>query len=166
MVKTNEPDVKQKLLELKAQGTNDIKYLLTPYLSFRAYVVFKAVHKSRRHFYGNEHECTYNQLLHQHLPFIVLRKSKGYWDLVNYIEKTLKGKYQSAAIYMRSIPGGKFDVLCRRYFKGALQDHDDPLLSEDEGFKLFYLIQNGRVVISETDPNSIDFKKEINSQIS
>src|SRR5687768_15585203 len=99
----------------KAKDTNDIKQLLLPWLSFRLYIVFKQPEKTRRHFYGDEHQCTYNQCLHGKVPNIVLRKCKGYTNLIGLVEKEFKGKYQSAAIYRCSAPGGAFDVLCRRY---------------------------------------------------
>jgi hypothetical protein len=155
----------QTITMSKAKDTNDIKPLLRHWLSFRLYIVFKSPYKTSRWLYGNEHRCTYNQCLHGKVPNIVLRKSKGYTDLIRLVEKEYKGKYQSATIYGRNAPGGPFDEVCRRYYQGTLQDKNDPLLSDDEGLTLYYSLKEGKLVISETeqkeDYSNIDFKSEI-----
>ncbi len=165
----NQTENLQELQRLQASQTNDIRILLQPWLSFRLYIVFMQKNnpkeKSRRHFYGHEHQCTYNQCVHGMIPNITLRRKKGYEALVEMVEKTYKGKYQSATIYMRSQKGGPFDVLCREYYKGGLQKKNDPLLSDDEGFILYYHSKNGKLEIIEQDPGTIDFAKEINDRL-
>lgn len=142
----------------KAKHTNNLNLLLQPWCTFRLYVVFKPPEKTRRHFYGNEHQCTYYQCLNHHVKEIVMRKKKGYEDLVNLVEKTFKGKYQTAVIYMRENGSDKFEKECRRYYKGGLELKDDPVLSDDEGFTLYFTVKNGLLVIQETDPGKEDFK--------
>ncbi|MGN6478319.1 MAG: hypothetical protein ACTHKV_13925 [Flavipsychrobacter sp.] len=132
-----------------------------PWFNFRAYVRFIGRDKKKGHFYGNEHQCTYNQCLYGNVEKIVLRKHKGYTDLINFIEQSIRGKYLSAKIYMRSEGSVKFDLLCREYYKGGLTMQQDPLLSPDEATILCYTVRNGRLEISEENPMEIDFKKEM-----
>lgn len=143
---------------IKAHATKDLKFLLLPYLSFRAYVIFTGKEKKKSHFYGNEHQCTYNQCLFGKIPHIQLRRLKGYTDLVNLIENNYKGKYLTAKIYMRDPQTGQFDILCREYFKGGLQECNDPVIDENEMRTLFYYIKKNYVIITETDPALEDFK--------
>jgi hypothetical protein len=149
----------------RAHLERDIKFLLMPWFSFRAYIRFTGRDKKRGHFYGNEHQVTYNQCLFQKVPAIQLRKSKGYNDLIRFIEQDLKGKIVSAKIYRRDAGSADFNVLCREYFKGGLnmETLNDPVLSDDEGHFLYYLVKNGRVEITEEDPSKIDFKKEVDA---
>jgi hypothetical protein len=151
----------------RAHLERDIKFLLIPWFSFRAYVQFSGRDRKKGHFYGNEHQVTYNQCLHRKVPAIVLRKEKGYTDLIHFIEHSIKGKFLSAKIYMREPGCQDFNTLCREYYKGGLNSTtlQDPQLAEDEGFNLYYQVKEGRLMILEEDPNAIDFKAEISENL-
>jgi hypothetical protein len=149
---------KEIIKQYKAMQTNNLNLILQPWCSFRLYVVFKPPAKTRRHFYGNEHQCTYNQCMNHHVKNILMRKKKGYNDLVNLVEKTYRGKYQTAVIYMREPGKDKFELECRRYYNGGLEKQNDPILSDDEGFTLYFTIKNGLLVIQETNPEDEDFR--------
>lgn len=151
---------------LRAHQTRDLKYLLIPYLTFRAYVNFGGPTRKKTHFYGNEHTCTYNQLLHGHLDKIVLCKAKGYRELVEFIEG-LKGKYISAKLYMRTEPRGKFDLLCLEWYKGSFNRHHEPVVSEDEISELYFEIVKGQIIIRETPKEQVaeDWKALVAHQL-
>lgn len=151
---------------LKAHQLRDLAFFLKPYFSFRAYINFGGPNKKRNHFYGHEHQCTYNQLLHGHCENIVLSKAKGFNDLVHFISN-LKERYVSASIYMRTEQGGPFGVLCYEWYKGALTKHYEPVLSDDEVKILYFEIVKGQVIIREKPKEeiAIDFKAEIEAAL-
>ncbi len=135
----------------KAHLHREIKSLLIPWLTFKLYIKFSDRKRTgepqkKRTFYGNEHQCTYDQCFYKKIDRIILRRHKGYNDLIHLVEHTLKGKYLSAKIYMRG-DDGNFDVLCREYFKGGLAQVNDPVLSEDEIRELYFMVQENRLII-------------------
>jgi hypothetical protein len=145
-----------------ARQQNDIKHFLKPYFSFRLYVQFKDK-TNKRHFYGNEHQCTFNQLKFAQVPHIELSRIKGYTDLINLVEVVWKAKTKTAAIYMRPEGSQSFDILCRRYYLGEIQQLNDPLLDDTNDARLlYYYFQANQLFITETNPANIDFKNEIN----
>lgn len=147
--------------DAKARLTYDIKHFLKPFFTFRLYVKFKANNK-KSHFYGNEHQCTYNQLLYGQVPNIEMSRLKGYTDLINLVENTWKHKLTSATIYMRSDGSEKFDTACREYYNGELKDINDPVIDDSNDKRtLYYYFQNYRLFITTEDPAATDFKKEI-----
>ncbi|TWI80546.1 hypothetical protein IQ13_3224 [Lacibacter cauensis] len=146
----------------EAHMKRNIKWLLQQYFSFRAYVKFKD--GKARHFYGNEHQCTYNQLQAGIYPNIRMDKEKGYTDLINLIERSYKGKYTAATIYMRN-PGEKdFNTVCRNYYKGEATEINDPVIT-DPVYTLYYIVQNGRVLVQTEDPAAHDFKNLVNQNL-
>jgi hypothetical protein len=156
----------------RAHVEREIKILLLPYLQFRLYVRYTGRDKKVGHYYGNEHQVTYNQCLFKRVPHINLYKKKGYNDLVRMIEEQLRGKYISAKLYRKSDPSKEvFDILCREYYKGELNPNtiNDPILSEDEIRILYYEVFKGRVVIQLTppeNPDDINFKQLMNDSLS
>lgn len=153
----------------KAHLTKDVKFLLLPFFSFRMYVCYNSGERKKAHYYGNEHQVTYNQLLYQKVPVITLSVKKGYMDLLQMVEHTIKGRYTSAKLYMRA-ENKQFDILCREYYKGQLNENtvNDPVLSDDEGRVLYYNIIRGQVRVYEKDPSAmieIDFKGEVSSHL-
>jgi hypothetical protein len=139
----------------RAHLERNIKLLLQPMFHFRLYVVF-SLHDGRpgpkRHFYGNEHQCTYQQLLSQKLPYIEMNKNKGYKDLVHLVEGAYYGRYISAKIYGREPGQINFDSLHRDYFRGKLLSQSDPEIPVDEQcYKLTYRIESGRVIINDRE---------------
>lgn len=149
-----------------ARLTNDLKHFLKPFFTFRVYVQFAGTRK-KRHFYGNEHQCTYNQVMHKHVPHIVMCRTKAYNDLINLVENTWRGKISSAKIFMREKDDEPFNILCREYYNGEIikDSINDPVIdSADDVRHLYYYFQNGNLFIEATDPNeSINFKKEIDN---
>lgn len=146
--------------ELEANQKGNIKYFLQPYFSFRLYVLFSS-NQRKAHFYGNEHDCTYQQLRHGNVPCIRLDKLKGYTDLLNLVERTWKGKLTKAAIYMRQPGEEKFTILCRRWYLGKLEECQDPVLDENSKQILWYSFEKNRLHILTTPPPAIDFKSEV-----
>lgn len=152
------------LRALKAHQTGDVKYLLSKWFCFRAYVLFN--NRKKFHAYGNEHAVTYNQLRYGRIQEIRLQREKGYTDLIHLLEKTWRGKYTSARIYMRE-PGEKdFNTVCREYNeKAELIDCQDPVTMPAD-ITLWYHFLDGNVVISDRDPATLpDFKSIINDKL-
>ncbi len=156
----------------KAHISKEIKFILLPLLQFRLYVRYNGRDKKTGHYYGNEHQCTYNQCLYQKIPFIILNKKKGFDDLVWMVENRLKGQYISAKLYMRSDPYKDFDILCREYYKGGIINEtvNNPILFEDEVRTIHYTIDRGRVIIVPEDikkeTEGIDFKNIVKESLS
>lgn len=151
--------------ETQANLTGDLKYFLLPFFTFRVHVHFKNP-KRKCHFYGNEHECTYQQLKRGHVPHIVMDKIKGYTGLIKLIEHTWKNKITSAGIYMR-LPGEeKFDRLCRRWYNGDWEEIQDPVISHEEAVTiLYYSFEKNKLQIHTTPPEDIDFKTELTNAL-
>lgn len=145
-----------------ARMQNDLKHFLLPFLSFRLYVQFKH-NKQKRHFYGNEHDCTLSQVQHGHVPFITLSPEKGYQDLLNLIEKKWKDRLMTATIYKREEGEEKFNTICRRYYLGEIQDCNDPLPGEPK--KIFYQFKGHELILQPAEFEKIDFKKEIENHL-
>lgn len=153
---------KQFILDAKPHIEQNLHQLLIPFLKFRAYVKFKSLNQYSKHntchFYAQEQRCTYNQCLHFHVPYIELDRVAGYERLVDLIERRYKGKYLSADIYGR-VPGeNKFDIIHRRYLKGKLDKEtvNDPVIDISDVKKLiYYTVERGRLVLSETPFNVI-----------
>lgn len=140
----------------KAHMTRELKYLLLDHFQFRAHINFK--NKKKFSPYGNEHQCTYNQLLAGRMPNILLDREKGYTDLIRLIENSYRGKYNTAAIYMRHPATNEFDILCRRYMNGEAEEINDPVIPDENKFlTLYYYIKEGRVIIDTVDPSTLDF---------
>lgn len=141
----------------RAHFERNIKLLLQPYFEFRLYIVFKTAEGRpgpKRHFYGNEHQCTYTQLLHQKLPFISMDKLKGYNELIKLVEESYKGKYIGAKIYGREPGQEQFSILHRDYLRGELKECHDPVIAAgDQYYNLSYLIEKGRVIIGQKVKN-------------
>lgn len=111
--------------------------------------------------YGNEHRCTYNQLLAQKIPNIYLNRQKGFYDLIGHIEKKIHSEIVSATVYARFGDHEPFDMVCRNYYEGKrLVCNDEWMKKMDEDKTLYYFIKDGRVVITETNPNpdNLDFR--------
>lgn len=150
-----------EMIDLKAHQTGNIKHFLTPYFLFRCYIVFK--NGKKVHLYGNEHQCTYNQLRYGRFENIPLNREKGYTDLIDLVEKRYSGKYTVAKIYRRE-PGTKdFNILCRHYdSNGQLLECQDPLIPEEQKILiLFYYIHSGKVIVTPTDPAGENFKIDL-----
>ena len=153
-------------LQQKAATTNAIQIILQPFYQFRLYIKFN--NDKIMTLYGHEHDCTYKQCLFAHQPQIILSRPKGYNALVNYVEHTKKGQYKKAIIYMRQPGEEKFNKICRRYFKGAIEEQNDPLFTDTDLLVLDYQVINNRVVIKT--PGSAaeelpDFRKEIDNAL-
>lgn len=137
--------------EERAHFAQDIKLLLQPYFSFRLYIVFKQADGRpgpKRHFYGNEHQCTYRQLLANKLPSISMDKQKAYTNLIHLIEVTYKGKYIGAKIYGREEGSDQFNILHRDYLRGVLQSSNDPDFSNGSPvYEINYRVKDGRVIV-------------------
>lgn len=111
--------------------------LLIPWRTFRLYVYFKAsaLHgeAKRRHFYGHEEKCTYNQCRTGRVQNIVCSKKDGWDSLINLLEVKYRRKYISAKIYGKSSPKlTEFDILHREYVNGRLvtTTQNDPVFNE------------------------------------
>ncbi|MFZ4056976.1 MAG: hypothetical protein ACOYKE_02505 [Ferruginibacter sp.] len=149
----------------RAAQEGDVKHFLKPYFSFRLYAQFKK-DKKKVHFYGNEHQVTYQQLKFAQAKSIILNKEKGYTDLIKLVEVTWKNRLLSAVIYMRESDNAPFNIECRRYYNGEITDCNDPVISAENNFReLFYFFQNGILFITEEKPVEIDFKKEVNNAL-
>jgi hypothetical protein len=151
-------------LALQARFTGRLEFILQQYYQFRMQVIFTDGKKCT--FYGHEQECTYLQCLHGHVPHINLNRLKGYTALLDYIEKTKRGKITKAVIYQREPGSDSFNKLCRRYFKGEQEgDWQDPILTGAENLTLKYQVINDRVVIIPPTESTAaplpDFKAEI-----
>lgn len=111
---------------------NNIKHFLKPWYSFRLYIVFKKTKKpdgqNRMHFFGNEHNCTLNQLISGFKTKVTMDRYKGLTDLIKLVEKDWKGTWTAATIYMRNEHGGEFETEVRKYYLGKLQDEQTPVL--------------------------------------
>lgn len=162
MIKKLTPEEKA----LKASIYKRIDLILQPYYQFRLYVKFN--NDETKTLYGREENCTYEQCIHLHTDKINLSRLKGYTELLNYVEKTKKGQYKKAIIYMREPGAEKFNTVCRRYYNGQIEEINDPVLNDDDFLILDYQIINGRVVIKT--PGSAaedlpDFKTEVNKSL-
>lgn len=153
----------EEMRNIVALQTNNLKHFLLPWLSFRLHISFKPPDKKRRHFYGNEHGVTLNQLRAGHKDNVVLDKYKGYTDLINLVEKTWKGKWQAAAIYMRSEMGGPFDVEVRRYYRGEIENENSPVIHHPLLKLYFHGITDNQPVF-RTEPLP-DFSDEISTRL-
>lgn len=156
--------VQPEFYEQKAHLTRELKFLLIDHFLFRAFFQFK----DRKKFtaYGNEHRCTYNQVLAGRVKTIELDREKGYTDLVKLVETSYKGKYQRAAIYMRSEETNDFDITCRLYDSHGLIDIQDPVLTEAQKIKTLYpSIQNNRIIICTEPVQLPDFKTILNQKL-
>lgn len=150
---------------MTALYSNNLKHFLTPYFSFRLHITFKAAVKNegqkKRHFYGNEHQCTLNQLRAGHVSCIKMDRLKGLTDLITLVEKTWKGKWVSATIYMRDEINGPFDKIVRKYYQGKIEEEQSPLL-ENQFFKIFFHgMDADNLPVFKDHPFVPDFKKEI-----
>lgn len=154
---------KQLLRESEAHMYFELKPLILNWLRFKLHIVFKKKDPGTRKsmtksIYGNEHSVTYKQCLFGKVDHIVLSRLKGYKDLIQYIEKDLKGKYLACKIYYDPEGNGNFSVLCRRYYKGGLEEVNDPVITEEDVKTLFFSVEKNRLVIHETKPEEPDFK--------
>lgn len=151
----------------KAHLTKDIKFLLLPWLNFRLYVKYSTGGRKSAHYYGNEHRITYNQCAYEKVPAIELKPKKGFDNLIWMVENQLKGQYTAAKLYRRA-ENKQFDILCREYYKGQLNENtiNDPVLSDDEGMILYYKIVKGFVIIQEEDPGTPpNFKQHVDEAL-
>ena len=149
----------------KARQTGDLKHFLKPFFTFRLYIVFKK-NRKKCHFYGNEHQCTYQQLVHGHVSQIVLSREKGYKDLVELIEKKWKGMYESASIFMREAGDDKFNTLCRRYYLGEVQEIQDPVITPQDDIRKVHYSFEGQIIQLSLAPFELpDFKAEIQNNL-
>lgn len=150
--------------EQKAHLTRELKFLLIDHFLFRAFFQFK----DRKKFtaYGNEHRCTYNQVLAGRVKTIELDREKGYTDLVKLIESGYKGKFNRAALYMRSQDTNDFDITCRLYDASGVIEINDPVLSDAEKIKTLYpSIENNRIIINTQPVELPDFKTILNQKL-
>lgn len=94
---------------------------------------------------------------------------RGYTALINYVERTKKDQYKKAVIYQRLPGAATFENICRRYYKGDVEEINDPVLSEADDYQLDYQVINGRVIIKNGDTlpgeELPDFKNEINNSL-
>lgn len=144
---------------LKAATTNSIQAILLDHFLFKLYIKFN--NGKTMTLYGHEHDCTYSQCINGHVDKIVLNRLKGYTALLNYVEHTKKGQYQKAIIYTRQPGEEKFNTICRRYFKGNIEECIDPVLTGAEEIALDFQIINKRVIIrppGDTTDQLPDFK--------
>ena len=142
----------------KAWLTRNLKFLLLDHYSFRLYIKFKSSEhyghqRGGRIFYGNEHNCTYNQCLSKKIEVIKLDKLKGYTDLINLVERgSFKNKFETAKLYGKSPGSVAFDVCHRQYFNGKLKKDSviDPEIDTTEQFTFLYynVDEFGRVIIN------------------
>lgn len=150
--------------EQKAHLTKEIKFLLLEHFQFRAAISFKNNKKFTA--YGNEHRCTYNQVLAGRVKTIELDREKGYTDLIKLIETSYNGKYKRAAIYMRSQETNDFDITCRMYDADGVQEINDPVFSDDHRIKTLYpTIENHRIIIHTQPVELPDFKTILNQKL-
>jgi hypothetical protein len=151
---------------LVALRDNNLKHFLTDFFSFRLYVSFKPPEKSKKHFYGNEYgQVSLNQVMAGYKSEIVLDKYKGLTNLIDLVEKSWKGKWISAAIYMRAAPGLPFDIIVRRYYQGKLEDENTPVLTEPF-LTVYYHGKQEMIPIFKTEPLILpDFKNEIEKSL-
>lgn len=148
----------------KAHLTRGLKFLLIDHFLFRAFFQFK----DRKKFtaYGNEHRCTYNQVLAGRVKTIELDREKGYTDLIKLIESSYKGKYTRAALYMRSEATNDFDITCRLYDASGVIEINDPVLTPEQKTKTLYpSIENSRIVIHTQPVELPDFKTILNQKL-
>lgn len=158
IIKQNSKLHTEEMLALKAIQTNNLKHFLVAHFTFRAWINFKDSDK-RRTFYGNEHNCTLNQLIAGHKDQVVLDKYKGLDDLIKLIEKTWRGKWKSARIFMRENPGEGFDKEIRRYYNGQIEDEQSPVLKREFEVLYFHGISGYQPIFKKDPPP--DFKKEL-----
>lgn len=144
----------------------ELKFLLTPYISTRLFVYFQHRDPSKRKktFYANEHRVTYGQCLKYLVPNIVLNKMAGYNALIGMVD-SLKGKYICARIYHREPGKQSFDIVCREWNRGELILQNDPPFEVDECQVLYYSVEKGRVIVTEKEPETIDFKSELEKNL-
>lgn len=142
----------------------DLKHFLKPYFDFRLYVKFFN-RSNGLHFYGNEHECTYRQLKHDHVPFVLLNKKKGYEGLINLVEHTWHSKINTGTIYRRDPLTKKFDHVCRRWYNKQWEFINDPLITDIDNIVLAYFFKEGRLQFTQEKIHNIDFKLEIQNSL-
>ncbi|RTL56260.1 MAG: hypothetical protein EKK37_17455 [Sphingobacteriales bacterium] len=146
-------------LNKKAASDGNLKHFLLPFFCFRLYVRYKNK-KKPVHLYGNEHQCTYYQLQTGRVPHIELSQTKGYTDLIRYVEEKIKGKYLTAIIYRRTGDHSDFNIECRRYNEaGQLEKCQDPVIDPEVDKRiLYYYFKNGELQLQYINPNNEDFK--------
>lgn len=166
--KTNQ----KKISDSAAYVKRDLRLLLIPFFRFRLHIKFHPApgnrpwHQNTRTFYGHEHDCTYNQCVAGHYPFITMDRCRGYDELVNLVEKRYEGKYVTAKIYGRPPGSVVFSDLHRLYDYGKIkkgtvlhngQDLElpnDPVIdAADQYKKLFFKIESGMLIVMEKDPS-------------
>jgi hypothetical protein len=135
----------------RAHFEKNIKLLLQPYFEFRLYITFRLDDGragKKRHFYGNEHSCTYQQVLFGKVPFIAMDKHKGFMELVGLVEGPYRGQYIGAKIFGREPGKDTFDILHRDYLRGEIKMRNDPKFPiDDQKYNLKYTIENNKIVI-------------------
>lgn len=164
---------RKQIAEDAAHAKRDLRSLLIPYFRFKLTVRFYPTPGNRpqqqeaRTFYGHEHDCTYNQCVAGHFPFITMNRSKGYDELLKLVEKNYAGKYSVAKIWGR-LPGSNvFTELHRVYNNGKIQKGkieysgrdlelpNDPVIDAADQFKkIYFKVEAGKVIVMENDPNS------------
>lgn len=140
----------QEMQDREARQTGNLKHFLKPYLTFRMAVVFK--NENRTHLYGNEQGInSYKQLICGHVEYIKLSRLKGYTELLKYYERESRD-IVSAAIYMRQKDEGLFTIKCRAWYKGEVQEINDPVIDEGNDERIFYyqVDKNLNIIFSET----------------
>lgn len=151
---------KKILSSNRAHSNRELKPLLLQYLQFKLYMVFPRKSPGginiTKTIYGNEHQVTYKQCLFHKVPNITLNRLKGYMDLIRYVEEDLKGKYLTCKIYHDANGDRSFPALCRHYYKGGLEEQQDPVIDEKEEKVLYYRVQDDKVIILENKPEEID----------
>lgn len=164
---------RRQIAEDAAHAKRDLRSLLIPYFRFRVTIKFfptpggRVQQQESRTFYGHEHDCTYNQCVAGHFPFITMNRSKGYDELLKLVEKNYAGKYSVAKIWGRPPGAVAFTDLHRIYYNGKIQKGvvqyngedlqlpNDPVIDvADQLKKLFYKVEGGKVFVLENDPNS------------
>lgn len=149
----------QEFLDNKAASSGDIKHFLKSFFMFRAYIKYR--NGKVVHLYGNEHQVTLQQLVHNRVPSIIMDREKGYTELVTHLERKIK-EFSVGAIYQRHPEKKDFSIICRRYYNGQLEECQDPVIPENQKIlTLYYYFKNNLPVISTDNPANQDFKTNL-----
>lgn len=145
----------------KAHATFDLRGLLIPWLTYKVYFRLKP---SERHgtkqvhsktMYGDEHSCSYKQCMAGYAKEITLDRTKGYQELIDLVERKMKGQHISAKIYGRDPDTDAFDHLHRVYINGKIEKErvNDPVIDPLYQYRTIYFkIEKDRLILSDKSP--------------
>lgn len=131
------------------------------YSRFKIWFSFKD--KRNKTFYAKEKNATYRQIGSGRVQSVTFNHQQGFENLVYLAETYYAGKYITAIIYDRLYP----DTIIRKYVQGILQPGsvEVEFTAQSKCTNYFVKERNGSYALVPA-ANEIDFKKEIESNLS